>query len=72
MALTALPVGSGLGTKYGNLTRSGGKAFQEASQIDLIKTGTLTEGSEPKITDVIIHGSQAKSWNDTITAIVLQ
>ena len=74
-APTALLVGSGLAAKYGILARGGGEAFQEASQIDLIvfdKTGTLTEGSEPKVTDVIIHGPQAKSWNDAITAIVLQ
>ena len=74
-APTALLVGSGLAAKYGILVRGGGEAFQEASQIDVIvfdKTGTLTEGSEPKVTDVIIHGPQAKSWNDAITAIVLQ
>ena len=74
-APTALLVGSGLAAKYGILARGGGEAFQEASQIDLIafdKTGTLTEGSEPKVTDVIIHGPQEKSWDDAITAIVLQ
>ena len=74
-APTALLVGSGLAAKYGILARGGGEAFQEASQIDLVvfdKTGTLTEGSEPKVTDVIIHGPQEKSWNDAITAIVLQ
>jgi Cu+-exporting ATPase len=75
-APTALLVGSGLAAKYGILARGGGEAFQEASQIDLIvfdKTGTLTEGTEPKVTDVITHhGPQEKSWNDAITAIVLQ
>ena len=59
-APTALMVGSGLSAKHGILARGGGEVFQEASQIDLVvfdKTGTLTEGrSEPKVTDVIIHG----------------
>ena len=44
--------------KHCILARCGGEAFQEASQIGPIvfdKTRTLTQGSEPKVTDVIIH-----------------
>ncbi|KAF8075861.1 heavy metal translocatin [Lyophyllum atratum] len=84
-APTALLVGSGLAAKHGILTRGGGEAFQEASQIDVIvfdKTGTLTEGSEPKVTDEIIHPpstekdnsaeSETSKWSAKIAGIVLR
>ena len=44
--------------KHGILARCDGEAFQEASQIGLIvfdRTRTLTKGSDPNVTDVIIH-----------------
>ncbi|KZW02827.1 heavy metal translocatin [Exidia glandulosa HHB12029] len=53
-APTALLVGSGLAARFGILARGGGEAFQETAQLDLIafdKTGTITEGGEPKVTD---------------------
>ncbi|KDR84367.1 hypothetical protein GALMADRAFT_56340 [Galerina marginata CBS 339.88] len=85
-APTALLVGSGLAAKHGILTRGGGEAFQEASQIDVIvfdKTGTLTEGSEPKVTDEIIHspstekdpgddGNKTSKWSGQVAGVVLQ
>jgi cation transport ATPase len=70
-----------LAAKHGILTRGGGEAFQEASQIDVIvfdKTGTLTEGSEPKVTDEIIHlvkdgdDGEMLKWSGKIAGIVLQ
>lgn len=53
-APTALFVGGGLAARHGILVKGGGEAFQEASQLDCIvfdKTGTITEGGEPSITD---------------------
>ncbi|CRG88249.1 hypothetical protein PISL3812_05277 [Talaromyces islandicus] len=53
-APTALFVGGGLAAQHGILVKGGGEAFQEASQLDCIvfdKTGTITEGGEPSITD---------------------
>ncbi|CEL00933.1 Putative Cation transport ATPase [Aspergillus calidoustus] len=53
-APTALFVGGGLAAQYGILVKGGGEAFQEASQLDCIvfdKTGTITEGVQPSITD---------------------
>ncbi|KAL5360399.1 E1-E2 ATPase-domain-containing protein [Aspergillus floccosus] len=53
-APTALFVGGGLAAQHGILVKGGGEAFQEASQLDCIvfdKTGTITEGGEPAITD---------------------
>ncbi|KAJ8610406.1 hypothetical protein MRB53_038568 [Persea americana] len=53
-APTALFVGTGIAAKHGILVRGGGEAFQEASELDCIvfdKTGTITEGGSPKITD---------------------
>ncbi|KAE8137287.1 E1-E2 ATPase-domain-containing protein [Aspergillus pseudotamarii] len=53
-APTALFVGGGLAAQNGILVKGGGEAFQEASQLDCIvfdKTGTITEGGEPAITD---------------------
>merc|ERR1711939_610914 len=53
-APTALFVGGGLAAKHGILVKGGGEAFQEASALDCIvydKTGTLTEGGEPKVTN---------------------
>ena len=74
-APTAFLVGSGLAAKHGILAWASGEAFQVASQIHFIvldKTGTLTEGSEPKVTDVMPQDSDSeKSWNETIIAIVI-
>ncbi|KAJ5343455.1 hypothetical protein N7541_008004 [Penicillium brevicompactum] len=53
-APTALFVGGGLAARHGILVKGGGEAFQEASQLDCVvfdKTGTITEGGEPSITD---------------------
>ncbi|KAJ6119111.1 hypothetical protein N7471_013062 [Penicillium samsonianum] len=53
-APTALFVGGGLAAQHGILVKGGGEAFQEASQLDCIafdKTGTITEGGEPSITN---------------------
>ncbi|CAP83035.1 putative copper-transporting ATPase [Penicillium chrysogenum] len=53
-APTALFVGGGLAAQHGILVKGGGEAFQEASQLDCIvfdKTGTITKGGEPSITD---------------------
>jgi P-type Cu+ transporter len=53
-APTALFVGGGLAAKHGILVKGGGEAFQEASQLDCIvfdKTGTITQGGEPKVTE---------------------
>jgi P-type Cu+ transporter len=56
-APTALFVGSGLAAKHGILVKGGGEAMQEASQLDVIvfdKTGTITEGDNPSVTDVLV------------------
>jgi Cu+-exporting ATPase len=56
-APTALFVGSGLAAQHGILVKGGGEAFQEASALDVIvfdKSGTLTEGGNPKVTDHVI------------------
>ncbi|KAL2860001.1 E1-E2 ATPase-domain-containing protein [Aspergillus lucknowensis] len=53
-ASAALFVGSGLAAQHGILVKGGGEAFQEASQLDCIvfdKTGTITEGAQPSVTD---------------------
>ncbi len=53
-APTALLVGTGLAAKHGILVKGGGEAFQEASNIDCVvldKTGTLTQGGNPVITE---------------------
>ncbi|KAK3060725.1 hypothetical protein LTS18_007899, partial [Coniosporium uncinatum] len=53
-APTALFVGGGLAATYGVLVKGGGEAFQESSSLDCVvfdKTGTLSEGGEPAITD---------------------
>ncbi|KAE8372488.1 E1-E2 ATPase-domain-containing protein [Aspergillus bertholletiae] len=59
-APTALFVGGGLAAQSGILVKGGGEAFQEASQLDCIifdKTGTITEGGNPAITDHEIASS---------------
>ncbi|KAG5727494.1 putative copper-transporting ATPase 3 [Termitomyces sp. T112] len=59
-APTALLVGLGLSAKFGILARGGGEAFQEMSQIDLVvfdKTGTVTEGGQPRVSDFVILNS---------------
>lgn len=56
-APTALYVGSGLAAKFGILPKGGGEAFQEAAWLDCIvfsKTGTLTQGNDPKVTDELM------------------
>ncbi|QDS68528.1 hypothetical protein FKW77_010895 [Venturia effusa] len=53
-APTALFVGGGMAAKHGILVKGGGEAFQEASTLDCIvfdKTGTITEGGDPTVTD---------------------
>src|SRR5690242_7582504 len=53
-APTALLVGGGLAAKHGILVKGGGEAFQEASSLDCIvfdKTGKLTQGGSPAVTD---------------------
>ena len=68
-APTALFVGGGLAAQHGILVKGGGEAFQEASQLNCIvfdKTGTITEGGEPSITDheVVLEGSMiAEVWS---------
>ncbi|RJE24652.1 P-type ATPase [Aspergillus sclerotialis] len=58
-APTALFVGGGLAAQHGILVKGGGEAFQEASQLDCVvfdKTGTITEGGEPSITNhEVVH-----------------
>lgn len=56
-APTALFVGGGLAARHGILVKGGGEAFQEASQLDCVvfdKTGTITEGGEPLITNHVV------------------
>ncbi|RPA98813.1 heavy metal translocatin [Choiromyces venosus 120613-1] len=56
-APTALYVGAGLAAKFGILAKGGGEAFQEAAWLDCIvfsKTGTLTQGNDPKVTDELM------------------
>ena len=53
-APTALFVGGGLAAQHGILANAGGEAFQEASNLDCIvldKTGTITQGGQPAVTD---------------------
>jgi Cu+-exporting ATPase len=57
-------VGSGLAAKFGILVRGGGEAFQEAAQLDIVvfdKTGTITMGGEPKVTEYILDENSDKS-----------
>lgn len=71
-APTALFVGGGLAAKHGILVKGGGEAFQEASQLDCIvfdKTGTITEGGEPSITD---HETTATDHVESIWGAVLE
>jgi P-type E1-E2 ATPase len=61
-APTAFVVGSGLAARYGILVRSGGEAFEEAAQVDIVcfdKTGTLTEGGELRVDEAY--------FSDTVT-----
>ncbi|KAK1755652.1 copper-exporting ATPase [Echria macrotheca] len=53
-APTAIFVGGGLAAKYGILAKGGGLAFEKASRVDCVvfdKTGTITVGGAPSITD---------------------
>ena len=62
-APTALFVGGGMAAKRGILVKGGGEAFQEASSLDCIaldKTGTLTEGAEPKIVEYETFANMSK------------
>lgn len=71
-APTALFVGGGLAAQHGILVKGGGEAFQEASQLDCIvfdKTGTITEGGEPSITD---HEITATDRADELWGAVLE
>ena len=59
-APTALLVGSGLAAKFGILVRGGGEAFQECAQVDIVvfdKTGTITEGGQPKVVGAKFNSS---------------
>lgn len=59
-APTALLVGSGLAAKFGILARGGGEAFQECAQVDIVvfdKTGTITEGGQPKVVEAKFSSS---------------
>lgn len=53
-APTAIFVGGGIAAKHGVLAKGGGETFEKASKVDCVvldKTGTLTVGGEPRITD---------------------
>ena len=53
-APTAIFVGGGLAAKHGVLAKGGGEAFEKAYKVDCVvfdKTGTITVGGEPQITD---------------------
>merc|ERR1711939_634649 len=66
-APTALFVGGGLAARLGILVKGGGEAFQEASILDCIvfnKTGTLTEGGEPKVTEFEVFADNNDSLNE--------
>lgn len=57
-APTALFVGSGMAARFGILSRGGGAAFQEGSQVSVVcfdKTGTLTTGNKMKVTNYTLH-----------------
>jgi Cu+-exporting ATPase len=59
-APTALFVGGGLAAKYGVLVKGGGEAFEKASHVDCVvfdKTGTITLGGEPKVTEYLATSS---------------
>ena len=56
-APTAIVVGSSIAAKHGILAKGGGEAFEKASKIDCVvfnKTGTLTVGGAPQVTDSAI------------------
>ncbi|KAH8830780.1 heavy metal translocatin [Flagelloscypha sp. PMI_526] len=72
-APTALLVGSGLAAKYGILSRGGGEAFQEMSQVNTIvfdKTGTLTKGT-PKVTKVQV-AEDSKYSQDLLFSVAFE
>lgn len=53
-APTAFLVGTGIAAKAGVLARGGGTAFEDAAKLDILcfdKTGTITEGGTPCVTD---------------------
>ncbi|KAH6647856.1 HAD-like domain-containing protein [Truncatella angustata] len=57
-APTAIYVGGGLAAKYGILAKGGGEAFEKASHLKCVvfdKTGTITQGGEPQVTDHEIY-----------------
>ena len=64
-APTALLVGSGLAAGFGILARGGGEAFQEMAQVDVVvfdKTGTLSKGGDPAVTDFEILLETTSRW----------
>ncbi|KAK2466196.1 hypothetical protein APHAL10511_001838 [Amanita phalloides] len=66
-APTAFHVGLGIAAKHGVLARGGGEAFHDMSQIDVIifdKTGTVTEGGEPRVSDFIFLAEN--TWNEEL------
>ncbi|EJD49623.1 Cu-transporting P-type ATPase [Auricularia subglabra TFB-10046 SS5] len=74
-APTALLVGSGLAARFGILARGGGEAFQETAQLDLLafdKTGTITEGGKPKVTDVELPAEFDSLSQQRLLGIVLE
>ncbi|KAL6409652.1 hypothetical protein AUP68_06035 [Ilyonectria robusta] len=66
-APTAIFVGGGIAAKHGILAKGGGEAFEKASKIDCVvfdKTGTITEGGEPQITDAAIFPNSEQATED--------
>jgi cation transport ATPase len=74
-APTALLVGSGIAAKLGISPRGGGEAFQEAAQLDVVvfdKTGSLTEGGKPRVTDFEVYHCGAFLTREVILGIAAE
>ncbi|KAH8647633.1 E1-E2 ATPase-domain-containing protein [Ilyonectria robusta] len=72
-APTAVFVGGGLAARYGILAKGGGEAFEKASKVDTVmfdKTGMLTLGGEPSITDAEFYVDGDDAWKATLLAAV--